>query len=447
MPLPPHKHVNPYVNLERLVHLPDDQYTAPPPPRGIDQDLDMFQCPSDLAYGHETKSRLFALDPHVTLLNHGSKGACANPVRAVRQAFLDLQEVEPIQAADDYVPRIARVTRVVAAYLNVAPRQIALVPNASAASTSVLRSFPFSPKSVLVSFDVGYSAVAKQLNHVCATHGLQQYIVRTAAPFSKASILAAFQAGLDTCAGKTIGMVVVDHITSESALVLPIHDIVAMCKARGIPVLVDGAHTIGQLPLDLTALAPDFYLSNFHKWMLAPKSAAFLYVREPNKYRVHPPTISYGHGLGIAADFNYIGTLDYSAYLSIPASLAFHTKMGGAALMQRNHQLCVTAAQKLAQAWQTSLLTDDVDGMIGSICVVLLPLALFHGYEDGVPDCLETLRLVLRKHYRIEVKTAYVHGQPGLRISAQMYNEASDYDLLEAAVLDILTGDAAEFML
>ncbi|KAF0685610.1 Aste57867_22539 [Aphanomyces stellatus] len=444
MPLPQVQHPHPYADLQRLVNLPDGEYKAPPPP-AFDRDLDTFQRPADLAYGHATKSLLFSLDPHITLLNHGSFGACSKPVLAVREAYQALQEFEPIKFMEDYLPRIARVTRVVASYLNAEPRQIALVPNASAASTSVLRSFPFPPNSVIISFDLEYGAVAKQLNHVCATVGLQQHIVRTAAPYSSDTILAAFQAGLDACAGKTIGMVVVDHITSESGLIMPIHDIIAMCKARDIPVLVDGAHAIGQIPLDLTALAPDFYLSNFHKWMLSPKSAAFLYIREPEKYHVHPPIVSHGHGMGIASDFTFIGTLDYSAYLSIPASLAFHAKMGGTALMQRNHQLCVAAAQKLAHAWHTSLLTDDIEGMIGSICVVLLPLALFHP-ADGA-HALETLHLVLRKHYKIEVKTVVAGGQLGVRISAQMYNEASDYDLLEAAVLDILTRDAAELAL
>ncbi|KAF0685612.1 Aste57867_22541 [Aphanomyces stellatus] len=444
MPLPRIKHPNQYVNLQRLINLPVGEYIAPPPP-AFDQDLDMFQRPADLAYGHATKSLLFPLDPHITLLNHGSFGACSKPVLAVRDAYQALQEFEPLKFMEDYFPRIARVTRVVASYLNAEPRQIALVPNASAASTSVLRSFPFPPNSVIISFDLEYGAVAKQLNHVCATVGLQQHIVRTAVPFSKASILAAFQAGLDACAGRTIGMVVVDHITSVTGLLLPLEDIIAMCRARDIPVLVDGAHAIGQIPLDLTALAPDFYLSNFHKWMLAPKSAAFLYIREPEKYHVHPPIVSHGHGMGIASNFSYIGTLDYATYLSLPASLAFHEKMGGTALMQRNHLLCVAAAQKLARAWQTSLITDDVEGMIGSICVVLLPQALFDGATaNDLPDGLETLHLVLRKHYKIEVKTVCVHGQPGLRISVQMYNDAADYDLLETAVLDILTRDASE---
>ncbi|KAF0745801.1 hypothetical protein AaE_008390 [Aphanomyces astaci] len=177
--------------------------------------------------------------------------------------------------------------------------------------------------------------------------------------------------------------------------------------------------------------------------MLAPKSAAFLYIREPEKYTVHPTVISHGHTKGTSAAFGFVGTMDYSAFLSIPASIAFHTKMGGADLMARNHSLCVASALRLAKAWDTSLLTEEVDSMIGSICVVMLPLALFHDQTD-MANALETLHLVLRQHYRIEVKTALVDSAVGVRISSQMYNDQADFNQLEVAVLDILTRDATD---
>ncbi|CAK4954102.1 unnamed protein product [Aphanomyces euteiches] len=442
MPLPTVRHENPYVAVQRLVELPDEEYKAPPPPP-FDDSLETFQRPS-VPYGHPLKSMLFTLDPTITMLNHGSFGACPKPVQAVRQAYMDLQEFEPVKFVEDESPRLAHVTRVVANYVNAAPRQIVLVPNASAASTSVLRSFPFTAGDVIVSFNLEYGSVVHQIHH--ASPNLKYHEIQVTAPFSAASILTAFREALDSLAGEKIGMVVVDHITSESGLIMPIEEIIAICKTQSIPILVDGAHAIGHVPLDLDLLQPDFYLSNFHKWILAPKSIAFLYIREPNKYRIVPPIISHADKLGTNAEFSFIGTLDYSAYLSVPASLAFHTKMGGLELMQRNHDLCVKAAQKLAKAWNTKLLTDEVDTMIGSICVVELPHALFEGVDD-VGQALLTLHFVLRKHYQIEAKTAHVGDILGLRISVQMYNEQADYDKLEAAVLDILKKDPKELAL
>ncbi|RHY21498.1 hypothetical protein DYB32_010611 [Aphanomyces invadans] len=430
MPLPVRQHPHPYAQVQHLVELPESQYVPPAPP-AFDQDLETFERPATLRYGDPVKSMLFKLDPTVVPLNHGSFGACPKPVRAVREAYIDLQEFEPVKYFDELGPRLARVARVVANYVHAKPHQIVMVPNASTGTTCVLRSFPFPPGSTIVSLDLGYPAVTQQMKQACG--GLNHHVIHVSAPFTHAKIVDAFRRGLDECAHDTVGLAVVDHITSESGLVLPLQELIELCKSRGIPVLVDGAHGVGHVPLNLDQLQPDFYVSNFHKWMLAPKSAAFLFIRDPNKYTIHPPVISHG-------------TMDYSAYLSVPASIAFHTKMGGVDLMARNHALCVAAALQLAKAWGTSLLTDEVDAMIGAICVVLLPLEMFRN-QPNVVDALETLHLVLRKHYRIEVKTALVDGAAGLRISAQMYNDEADYKQLQDAILDILARDAASLAL
>ncbi|RHY01631.1 hypothetical protein DYB36_011638 [Aphanomyces astaci] len=438
MPLPVLHHPHPYAHVQHLVDLPESRYTPPTPP-GFDEDLETFQRPSSVEYGRQLKAMLFTLDPSIIPLNHGSFGACPKPVRAVREAYMNLQEFEPVKYMDELGPRLARVARVVAAYVHAQPNQIMLVHNASTGTTCVLRSFPFPLGSTILSFNLGYPAVTQQMKQACG--GLKQHVIQVAPPFTAAKVVHAFLQALETFVNDVIGLVVVDHITSESGL-----DIVGLCKARDIPVLVDGAHAIGQIPLNLGELQPDFYVSNFHKWMLAPKSAAFLYIREPEKYTVHPTVISHGHTKGTSAAFGFVGTMDYSAFLSIPASIVFHTKMGGADLMARNHSLCVASALRLAKAWDTSLLTEEVDSMIGSICVVMLPLALFHDQTD-MANALETLHLVLRQHYRIEVKTALVDSAVGVRISSQMYNDQADFNQLEVAVLDILTRDATDLAL
>ncbi|KDO35050.1 hypothetical protein SPRG_01114 [Saprolegnia parasitica CBS 223.65] len=180
--------------------------------------------------------------------------------------------------------------------------------------------------------------------------------------------------------------------------------------------------------------------------MLSPKSAAFLYIRDVARQgtvRVQPSIVSHGYGGGYGAEFGFLGTLDYSAWLAVPASLAFHAAMGGKALMARNHELCVRAAKTVAAAWETSLLVDDPQ-LVGSFCVVLLPPRLFPfpltpANTTLLTQALVTLHLLLRRDYAIEAMCILCDPTtPGVRIAAQMYNEASDYDKLSAAVLDLI---------
>ncbi|EQC41217.1 hypothetical protein SDRG_01192 [Saprolegnia diclina VS20] len=442
MPLPIVEHRNPFASIEADLRADDASY-APPSPVDFDADLASFKR-SDVAYGHVTKDRLFTLDPAITMINHGSCGACATPVLAVRSAYLALQEREPLKFFEDLGPRLVRVIRVLAAHLEVPPMHVHLVPNASSGTTSVLRSLPLTPTSSIVSFDLGYGAVTLQIAQVCAASGARSVVVPTSRPYTHARILDAFRSTLDATPSATA--VVVDHITSSTGIILPIEEILAICRARNILTIVDGAHAIGQVPIDLTALQPDFYISNLHKWMLAPKSVAFLYIRDVQRQgalRVQPSVVSHGYGGGYGAEFGYLGTLDYSAWLAVPASLAFHAAMGGDALMQRNHELCVSAAKTVAAAWETSLLVDDTQ-LVGSFCVVVLPSRLFAfpliaENSTLLRHALLTLHLLLRRDYQIEAMCMLCDPTtPGIRIAAQMYNQASDYDKLSAAVLDLI---------
>ncbi|OQR85031.1 isopenicillin N-epimerase [Achlya hypogyna] len=440
MPLPDVEHADYFAQVEELLHQDERSY-VPPPPVEFDEDLVTFQRPAGVDYGHRLKALLFTLDPAIAMLNHGSYGACAKPVLAVRSAYLALQEFEPVKFFSELGPRLVRVLRILAAYLGVAPAHISLVPNASAGTTMVLRSLPLTASHHVVSFDLGYNAVNKQIEHVCAASGARHVVVRTSPPYTHARIIDAFEQVLRTI--ECIGVVVVDHITSSTGIIMPIEDIILLCRSRQIPVLVDGAHAIGQVPIDLASLQPDFYVSNLHKWLLAPKSSAFLYIRDAARksVRVQPTTVSHGYGLGYGAELGYLGTLDYSAWLAVPAALAFHTAMGGASLARRNHDVCVAAASAVAAAWGTSLLVEDTR-LFGSFCVVVLPARLFPfplSDTQKLRHGLTSLHHVLRAEYAIEAMCMLcAEATPGIRIAVQMYNEPADYAQLTAAVLDII---------
>jgi hypothetical protein len=219
MPLADIHHPDYFEHIQRLLETPDEEYVAPESVP-FDDDLDLFHRSPHIPLGHATKLALFTLDPSISLLNHGSYGACPKPVQAVRQAHLELQEFEPVQNMINLGPRLVRVLRVIAAYLGVPPTHVNLLPNASTGTSCVLRSLSLNKDSVLMSFNLGYPAVMRQLNHVCTSTGARQAVVHVNAPFSHVSILAAFDAVLNVTPYVTI--VVVDHITSATGLIMPL---------------------------------------------------------------------------------------------------------------------------------------------------------------------------------------------------------------------------------
>jgi isopenicillin-N epimerase len=197
---------------------------------------------------------------------------------------------------------------------------------------------------------------------------------------------------------------------------------IALCHAAGVPVLVDGAHGPGQVPLDLPALDADWYVGNCHKWLSAPKGSGFLYARADRRDGLHPGTISHGYGDGFTAEFDWPGTVDPTPYLAVPQAIEFFETLGGTALMERNRRLVADAAALVARR-----LSTEVGGpfeMTGSMAMVRLPTAL-------KPELAESnqVRLALRN----AGADSPVHPLPGalwLRLSAYAYNEMADYERL-----------------
>ena len=221
-----------------------------------------------------------------------------------------------------------------------------------------------------------------------------------------------------------------DHITSGSALVLPLADIVKLCHAAGVPVLVDGAHGPGQVALDLPSLGADWYVGNCHKWLSAPKGSGFLYARGDRRADLHPVTISHGYREGFTTEFDYTGTMDPTAYLAVPAALAFFERLGGTALMERNRRLAAEAAKMLAIGLGTEV--GAVPEMAGAMGLVRLPLDLPSKRSEA---------LKVRRALQEAGTDAPVHPQAGglwLRLSAYAYNELSDYQRLAQVLPGVL---------
>lgn len=365
----------------------------------------------------------WALDPTATHLNHGSFGATPKPVLAAQDAIR--QEMEGA-IGDFFVSRLAGRLRqgaeLIGPYLGAAGEDLVFLDNATTGMQAVIGSLDLAAGDEILITDQTYGAIRNIARHYAARVGA--HIVEVALPFpitdDGRAILAAYSKGL----GPRTRLVVLDHITSGTAQVMPLEAMIAEARSFGAMVLVDGAHAPGQIDLDLRKLDADFYTGNFHKWFMAPKGSAFLWARREWQKALHPPVISHGYGAGYVAEFDWTGTRDPSAYLSVTAAMAFRDHFGDSIIKSHNRALAAEAGQRLAQAWKSRIGGPAISA--ASMCMVELPI------RSGNP--LE-LRLRLWRDHRIDVPINALAGGLWARISAQIYNEMADYDRLAKAVL------------
>jgi isopenicillin-N epimerase len=237
-------------------------------------------------------------------------------------------------------------------------------------------------------------------------------------------------ANVEAVLTKRTRLAVIDHITSGSALVLPLPRIVALCHGAGVPVLVDGAHGPAQVPLDMRTIGADWYAGNCHKWLCAPKGSAFLYAAPDRQHDLHPVTISHGLGNGFLDEFDWTGTRDPSAWLAIDVAIDFHARLGGETMMTRNIALAAEASSLLARRLNSEVGTSgETAGCMG---MVRLPLSGPATAERSAE---------LRTRLLAAGTDAPTHIQANaiwLRLSAAPYNEADDYERLAETVARVL---------
>jgi len=385
-------------------------------------------------FGH---SRLadFPLDPAITYLNHGTVGVTPRRVLEAQQAIRHEIERQPstvlLREVSGLVgPPASGQTRMrvaaarVAAFLHARPDDLVFVDNATTGVNAVLRSLPIEPDAEILITDHAYGAVAKTAEFVARERRARVRVVALPYPrFDAAELVDRVSAGLSprTC------IAVLDHITSESAIVLPIAELTAACHRRGVPVLVDAAHAPGALALDVPAIGADWYTANLHKWAHAPRSAGILWAHPSRQAGLHPPVISWGFDRGFTAEFDWIGTRDPSPWLAAPAGIDFMQEVGFDAQRRYNHDLAWRAARLLADRWQTTLGVAEAD--IGTMVTLPLPASAGSSAADA-----SRLRDALLFDHSIEVQVHATRGRLYLRISAQIYNEFSDYERLAEAL-------------
>lgn len=393
------------------------------------------------------------LDPEVVFLNHGSFGACPIRVLEYQQALRERMESEPVLfLVKELELLLDEVRSLLASFLGASSRDLAFVPNATTGFNAVLQSLPLRSGDELLTTDHCYNAARTAMEFVASRSGAR--VVYAEIPFPLRSADQVVDAILAKVSKRT-RLALIDHITSPTALVFPIGRIVAELERRGIETLVDGAHAPGMVPLDLNAIGASYYTGNCHKWLCAPKGAAFLHVRRDRQPFLRPTVISHGANSPrtdrsrFLLEFDWIGTHDPTAFLSIKSSIEVVGSFlpgGWPEVMKRNRQLALAGRDLLC----TRLGFDKPapEDMIGSIATVQLP----DGSGGAVLSALDSdpIHYTLFDRHRIEVPVWPWPRPPrrALRISAYLYNELAEYEALASALqeelrTDFLAGRAA----
>ncbi len=382
----------------------------------------------------------WTLDRDVVFLNHGSFGACPRVIQEKQTAWRTRLERQPILFLGREIEPLLDVARAeVAEFLGAEAEDLAFVQNATAGVNAVLRSLHFKPGDEILVTNHGYNACTNAARWVAERAGAK--VVVAEVPYPVPSFDAVVDAVLAAVTPRT-KLALLDHVTSQTALILPIYRLVAELQGkRGIDVLVDGAHAPGMIALDLDVLGAAYYTGNGHKWLCGPKGAAFLHVRRDKRAGVAPLAIS--HGLNANRTdkplfqllFDWVGTLDPSPFLCLPDAIRFMDGLmpGGIDALQQHWKAKALAARELVCS-ALGVEPPAPAGFIGSIATVILPRP--PAKLPVAPLFLHPLQEALWNEEKIEIPVMPApNGKDwSIRLSAAPYNDESDYLRLAAAL-------------
>jgi len=370
--------------------------------------------------------REFLLDPQVTFLNHGSFGACPEPVMRTFQSWQRELEREPVEFLLRRSSGLVRTsTEAIAEFVGCSAEDIVLVPNATYGMNMVARSLPLAEGDRIVTTDHEYGAMDRLWQFVSERSGATLLRCPLPVPLrSDDDVLSAFERVLD----ESVRIVSISHITSPTGLVLPVQDVCRLAHDVGATTVVDGAHGPGQVDLDLPSLGSDFYVGNCHKWLCSPKVAGFLYTRHDVDIRVDPLVVSWGWDAGdLAERAHWQGTQDFSAFLSIPASIHYQEERDWASVRARCSADAAYLHERLLSLPGITPVSQRTVPMFRQMVSVLLPPSTDAGVQEK-----------LFADHSIEVPVNEWHGGLLLRVSVAAYNDRDDLDRLVAALAPLI---------
>ncbi|MFN7035099.1 MAG: aminotransferase class V-fold PLP-dependent enzyme [Bellilinea sp.] len=375
---------------------------------------------------------LFLLRPDIVFLNHGSFGATPIPVFERYQSWQRELERQPVEFLGRRAKNLLAQSRaVLAEYLHTRPDNLVYVTNATTGLNIIARSLNLSEQDEVLSTDHEYGALDRTWRFLAQKRGFKYINQPINLPVEKTDqILADFWAGVSS----NTKVIFISHITSPTAIILPVKDICNLARLRGILTIVDGAHAPGQIDLDLEDIGADFYVGNLHKWLCAPKGSAFLYARPEVQHLIEPLVVSWGWESETPGESSFIdylewsGTRDISAFLTVPDAIQFQRQLDWNALRLKCHQLAALTRRVIEEVIdQPALYPDD-------------PLWYMQMGSVPLPNGIDPLAVQERlyQEFKVEIPVTHWRNQHFIRFSLQIYNDESDILTLKKALSDIL---------
>jgi isopenicillin-N epimerase len=381
----------------------------------------------------------FLLDPDVVFLNHGSFGATPEPVFAEYGRWQRELERQPVEFLGRRAEDLLDSTRVaMSAYLGCRPDDLVLHPNATTGVNVVARSIPLQPGDEVLGTDLEYGACARSWEWFCAKHGASYVQAQIPLPLTSPDevVEAIFAAVIPRTR-----VIFLSHITSGTALRLPVEEVARRAREMGILSVIDGAHAVGQIPVDLEAVGADAYASNFHKWLCAPKGSGFLHARPEIHSWLESPIVSWGWVEGterFRPESQFVsrnqmqGTRDIAAFLSAPAAITYQEERDWETVRERCHELALEARERIAALTGLPQIvpSQSPEGYrwFRQMAAIPLPKSI-----DGAE-----LKRRLYDDYRIEIPITGYGDQPLIRVSFQGYNTRDDLEALITALQTLL---------
>ncbi len=370
--------------------------------------------------------RHFLVRRDIAFLNHGSFGACPRPVLDTYHRWQEALESQPVhflqRRLDD---ELANARARLGTYLGTTGDNLVFVPNATHGMNIVAHSLALEPDDEVLGTDHEYGAVERTWRFNCQQRGARFRTQPIALPITSAeAVVEQLWQGVT----ERTRVIVISHITSPTALEFPVAEICRRASQRGILTVVDGAHAPGQIDLDLDDIGADFYTGNCHKWLCAPKGAAFLYARPERQKLLRPLVVSWGweprepgpspfHDL-----FDWVGTDDPSAYLSVPAAIDFQAQFDWPRVRNACHALLREARERVGALTGLEQISPESREWWGQMCAIPLPA--------DHPLTAEELQRRLWDDYQVEVPIPEWQERRFVRVSIQAYNSARDVDRL-----------------
>ena len=376
---------------------------------------------------HEKYKSLFSLDPEVTYLNHGSFGACPKVIFDNLVSFQKKLEFEPVNFLDNHLYQYLKESRfALSNYINCDRDDIAFFPNPSTALNTLIRSLDLESGDQILTTNHEYGALDRTWNFISKKRGCEYIKLDIEIPFTdKQKFIDSFKNAINS---KT-KVIFLSHITSATALIFPVKEIIDLAKQKNILTIIDGAHVPAHIDLDIKKLDPDFYCGACHKWMCSPKGVAFLYVKKEYQNMIEPLVVSWGYEAENPSDSQYLdymqwqGTNDMSAYLTVPDTIKFLNENDWKERAKECRELNLWAKNEICEKLNTySLGNDEFLGQMTTIAF---------DFEDTINQKIE-----FYNKYKIQVPFVKWNNQTFFRISSQVYNSKDDFEYLINSLID-----------